>query len=130
MENGLKEGRLFYSIKEVSEHFDLNQSTLRFWEKEFKQLKTQQAVAADRAASKTQTEALYQQVLDAQKALEDFRRTQTLTAEEGEKLEQLAQMEALPQRRHSAPSPTWPSMVRATSTSSTATFASFAASTP
>jgi len=38
MENGLKEGRLFYSIKEVSEHFDLNQSTLRFWEKEFKQL--------------------------------------------------------------------------------------------
>jgi hypothetical protein len=31
-------------------------------------------VAADRAASKTQTEALYQQVLDAQKALEDFRR--------------------------------------------------------
>jgi hypothetical protein len=43
-------------------------------EKELKQLKTQQAVAADRAASKTQTEALYQQVLDAQKALEDFRR--------------------------------------------------------
>src|SRR5476649_698443 len=34
-------------------------------EKELKQLKTQQAVASDRAASKTQTEALYQQVLDA-----------------------------------------------------------------
>ncbi|MGH8409550.1 MAG: Mks condensin complex protein MksF, partial [Pseudomonas sp.] len=63
-------------------------------EKELKQLKTQQAVAADRAASKTQTEALYQQVLDAQKALEDFRRAQTLSAEEGEKLESLAQMEA------------------------------------
>ncbi|CAD0261337.1 chromosome partitioning protein ParA [Pseudomonas veronii] len=63
-------------------------------EKELKQLKTQQAVASDRAASKTQTEALYQQVLDAQKALEDFRRAQTLSAEEGEKLEQLAQMEA------------------------------------
>lgn len=41
-------------------------------------------MASDRAASKTQTEALYQQVLDAQKALEDFRRTQTLSAEEGE----------------------------------------------
>ncbi len=51
-------------------------------------------MASDRAASKTQTEALYQQVLDAQKALEDFRRTQTLSAEEGEKLENLAQMEA------------------------------------
>ena len=36
----------------------------------------------------------YQQVLDAQKALEDFRRAQTLSAEEGDKLEQLAQMEA------------------------------------
>ncbi len=33
-------------------------------------------------------------MLDAQKALEDFRRAQTLSAEEGEKLEQLAQMEA------------------------------------
>ncbi len=46
-------------------------------EKELKQLKTQQAVAADRSASKAQTEALYQQVLDAQKALEDYRRTET-----------------------------------------------------
>ncbi len=63
-------------------------------EKELKQLKTQQAVAADRSASKTQTEALYQQVLDAQKALEDFRRCQTLSAEESTKLEELAQMEA------------------------------------
>ncbi|WP_163004519.1 hypothetical protein, partial [Pseudomonas viridiflava] len=36
----------------------------------------------------------YQQVLDAQKALEDFRRCQTLSAEESAKLEELAQMEA------------------------------------
>lgn len=63
-------------------------------EKELKQLKTQQSVALDRSASKAQTEALYQQVLDAQKALEDFRRSQTLSAEEPEKLEQLAQLEA------------------------------------
>ncbi|MNG97322.1 hypothetical protein D3C79_564320 [compost metagenome] len=63
-------------------------------EKELKQLKTQQAVAADRSASKAQTETLYQEVLDAQKALEDFRRSQTLTAEEPEKLEQLSQLEA------------------------------------
>jgi len=63
-------------------------------ERELKQLKTQQAVAADRTASKAQTEALYQQVLDAQKALEDFRRSETLAAEEPEKLEQLAQLEA------------------------------------
>lgn len=63
-------------------------------EKELKQLKTQQAVAADRSASKAQTETLYQEVLDAQKALEDFRRSQTLAAEEPEKLEQLSQLEA------------------------------------
>src|SRR3989338_6504121 len=63
-------------------------------DKELKQLKTQQAVAADRAASKAQTETLYQQVLDAQKALEDFRRSQTLAVEEPDKLERLAQLEA------------------------------------
>lgn len=63
-------------------------------EKELKQLKTQQSVAADRAASKAQAETLYNQVLDAQKALEDFRRSQTLAAEEPAKLEQLAQAEA------------------------------------
>nr|WP_314493003.1 Mks condensin complex protein MksF [uncultured Pseudomonas sp.] len=63
-------------------------------EKELKQLKTQRSVAHDRSASKAQSEALYQQVLDAQNALEAFRRSQTLSVEEGEKLEQLAQLEA------------------------------------
>ena len=63
-------------------------------ERELKQLRTQQSVAADRAASKTQAEKLYQDVLDAQKALEDFRKTQTLSAEEPAKLEELAQLEA------------------------------------
>ena len=63
-------------------------------EREYKQLKTQQTVAADRAASKAQTEQLYQAVLDAQKALEDFRRSQTLSVEEADKLERLAQLEA------------------------------------
>jgi DNA-binding transcriptional MerR regulator len=31
--------KLFYTISEVSEMFDLNPSTLRFWEKEFEVLK-------------------------------------------------------------------------------------------
>ncbi|MET1080749.1 MAG: Mks condensin complex protein MksF [Pseudomonas sp.] len=62
-------------------------------DKELRQLRTQHAVAADRAASKAQTESLYQQVLDAQKALEDFRRSQTLAAEEPLKLERLAALE-------------------------------------
>ncbi|TWE05554.1 hypothetical protein FB481_107305 [Pseudomonas sp. AG1028] len=63
-------------------------------DRELKQLKTQQSVAADRAASKAQAEQLYQAVLDAQKALEDFRKSQTLAAEEAGKLEKLAQLEA------------------------------------
>jgi hypothetical protein len=63
-------------------------------ERELKQLKVQQAVAADRAASKAQSDQLYQAVLDAQKALEDFRRCQTLSSEEDAKLEQLAELEA------------------------------------
>ncbi|QLF94410.1 chromosome partitioning protein ParA [Pseudomonas sp. ABC1] len=63
-------------------------------ERELKQLKTQHAVAVDRAASKARADAYYQQVLDAQKALEDFRRSQTLAVEEGDKLERLAQAEA------------------------------------
>ncbi|WP_417661443.1 Mks condensin complex protein MksF [Pseudomonas sp.] len=63
-------------------------------DREYKQLKTQQAVAADRAASKSQAEQLYKDVLDAQKALEDFRRSETLVAEKPGKLEQLAVHEA------------------------------------
>jgi hypothetical protein len=63
-------------------------------DKELRQLRTQQSVTADRTASKAQAEALYQKVLDAQKALEDFGRAQALTSQEPHMLEQLAQMEA------------------------------------
>lgn len=63
-------------------------------ERELKQLKTQQAVANDRAASKLQAEQLYLAMLDAQKALEDFRRSQSLATAEPDKLEQLAELEA------------------------------------
>lgn len=62
-------------------------------EKELKQLKTQQRVANDRHSSKEQADALYRQVLDAQKALEDFRRSQTLQIEEEEKRALLASLE-------------------------------------
>ena len=33
-----KKLKLFYSINEVAKMFDLNESTLRYWEKEFKEL--------------------------------------------------------------------------------------------
>lgn len=63
-------------------------------ERELKQLKSQQEVARDLGASKAQAEALYQQVLDAQKALEDYRRCQLLASAADDKREQLAQLEA------------------------------------
>ena len=33
-----KKLKLFYSINEVAQMFSLNESTLRYWEKEFKEL--------------------------------------------------------------------------------------------
>jgi hypothetical protein len=63
-------------------------------ERELKQLKTQQVVANDKVASKAQAELLYQGVLDAQRAVEDFRKCETLMAEEPAKLEALVELEA------------------------------------
>ena len=63
-------------------------------ERELKQLKVQQSVLTDHAASKAQADSLYQAVMDAQKALEAFRKYQTLSAEEPQKLAELAQLEA------------------------------------
>ncbi|MDR0845000.1 MAG: MerR family transcriptional regulator [Tannerella sp.] len=36
-----KEPKLFYSIKEVAQQFGINESTLRFWEKEFDEISPQ-----------------------------------------------------------------------------------------
>ena len=35
----LKEGKLYYSISEVSKHFEVAPSLLRYWESEFKTIK-------------------------------------------------------------------------------------------
>ena len=40
--------KLFYSISEVANMFGVNQSNLRFWEKEFKQLKPKRNVKGSR----------------------------------------------------------------------------------
>lgn len=34
-----KTSKLYFSIKEVASHFDVNESLLRFWEKEFEEIK-------------------------------------------------------------------------------------------
>ncbi|HEY9550899.1 MAG TPA: MerR family transcriptional regulator [Prevotella sp.] len=37
--NANKNTKLYYSIREVAQRFDINESTLRYWETEFPQLK-------------------------------------------------------------------------------------------
>lgn len=44
--NTNKNLKLYYSIKEVAEMFDLNESTLRFWETEFPYLRPKTAGAS------------------------------------------------------------------------------------
>ena len=39
--NPNKNVKLYYSIKEVARQFDINESTLRYWESEFPQLRPQ-----------------------------------------------------------------------------------------
>ena len=44
--------KIYYSISEVAEMFQINQSNLRFWEKEFKQLKPRRNEKGTRFYSK------------------------------------------------------------------------------
>lgn len=65
------------------------------WKKELKQLKTQQSVAADRAASKAQAGAVLPRGAGSAEGPGGLpRRSQTLSVEEPDKLAQLAQLEA------------------------------------
>ena len=41
-------GKLYYSIGEVAEFFDMNTSKLRFWEKEFAEIKPQKNANGER----------------------------------------------------------------------------------
>ena len=52
--------KLYYSISEVSELFDLNPSTLRFWEKEFEVLKPTKNKKGNRLFTKKDIENITQ----------------------------------------------------------------------
>src|SRR4051812_8638544 len=52
--------KLYYSISEVSELFDLNASTLRFWEKEFELLKPTKNKKGNRLFTKKDIEHIAQ----------------------------------------------------------------------
>lgn len=40
--------KLYFSIKEVASHFDVNESLLRFWEKEFKEINPRKTTGGTR----------------------------------------------------------------------------------
>lgn len=44
----INERRLFYNIQEVADHFALNVSTLRFWEKEFDNIRPKKTAGGSR----------------------------------------------------------------------------------
>ena len=52
--------KIYYSISEVAEMFQINQSNLRFWEKEFKQLKPRRNEKGTRFYSKDDLQLIEQ----------------------------------------------------------------------
>ena len=52
--------KIYYSISEVAEMFQINQSNLRFWEKEFKQLKPRRNEKGTRFYSKDDIQLIKQ----------------------------------------------------------------------
>jgi len=52
--------KIYYSISEVAELFQINQSNLRFWEKEFKQLKPRRNEKGTRFYSKDDIQLIKQ----------------------------------------------------------------------
>ena len=54
----LNDNKLFYSIKEVSELLDLKETVLRFWEKEFPQIKPQKGSRGIRKYTKEDIEII------------------------------------------------------------------------
>ncbi|THD68771.1 MerR family transcriptional regulator [Robertkochia marina] len=50
--------KLYYSIGEVAEAFGVNTSLIRFWEKEFKEIKPKKNAKGDRRFSKADIETL------------------------------------------------------------------------
>jgi DNA-binding transcriptional MerR regulator len=53
-----KDKRLYFSIKEVAEHFQVNESLLRFWEKEFTIINPRKSSGGARQYSKMDIESI------------------------------------------------------------------------
>lgn len=70
--------RLFYSIQEVADHFAVNVSLLRFWEKEFDNINPKKTAGGTRQYTREdirQVEVVYRLVKDKGMTLEGARQT-------------------------------------------------------
>lgn len=72
------EKRLFYSIQEVADHFAVNISLLRFWEKEFENIRPRKTAGGTRQYTREdiqQVEIVYHLVKEKGMTLEGARQT-------------------------------------------------------
>lgn len=94
-----KSKKLFYSIKEVAQHFDVNESLLRFWETEFKEIKPRKTEGGSRQYTKEdieKIELIYSLVKGRGLTLEGARQTLKIKKdEETRRLELLHRLEDL-----------------------------------
>lgn len=77
--------KLFYSIKEVAAHFDVNESLLRFWESEFKEIKPRKTDGGSRQYTQEDIETIeliYSLVKERGMTLEGARQTLKIKKDE------------------------------------------------
>ena len=80
--------RLFYSIQEVADHFAVNVSLLRFWEKEFENINPKKTAGGTRQYTKEdiqQVEIVYHLVKDKGMTLEGARQSLKSNKDDAEK---------------------------------------------
>lgn len=90
------EKRLFYSIQEVADHFAVNISLLRFWEKEFENINPKKTPGGTRQYTREdiqQVEIVYHLVKEKGMTLEGARQTlKSKKDEEGKRVEVLSRL--------------------------------------
>jgi Predicted transcriptional regulators len=88
--------RLYYSIQEVADHFAVNVSLLRFWEKEFENINPKKTAGGTRQYTKEdvqQVEIVYHLVKEKGMTLEGAR--QTLKSKKDEEAKRVEAVERL-----------------------------------
>ena len=88
--------RLFYTIQEVADHFAVNVSLLRFWEKEFENIRPKKTAGGTRQFTREdiqQVEVVYHLVKDKGMTLDGARQTlKTKKDDETKRVEAIARL--------------------------------------